>query len=93
MRTEAISPSLSDFKKELDFAFGSQLFQKKYVCPSLMDLPVTSRTKCNQIFLHVTPQQTARLYMMDMKFAGATTILATPSVSLQYFLVQGPVSR
>ena len=58
-----------------------------------MDLPVTSRTECNQIFFRVTPQQTARLYMMDMKFAGATTILATPPVSLQYFLVQGPVSR
>ena len=54
-----------------------------------MDLPVTPRTECNQIFLHVTAQQTARLYMMDMKFAGATTILATPPVSLQYFFVQG----
>jgi len=54
---------------------------------------VTPRTESNQIFLHVTAQQTARLYMMDMKFAGATTILATPPVSLQYFLVQGPVSR
>jgi uncharacterized SAM-dependent methyltransferase len=58
-----------------------------------VELPVTSRTEGNEVFLHVTTKQTVRLHMMDMEFARTATILAAPSISLQYFLVQRSVNR
>ena len=49
---------------------------------------MASRAQGYEILFRVIAQQAARLHVMDLKICSGTTILALPSVPLEYPSVQ-----
>ena len=56
-----------------------------------MGLSVAWSAQGDEIFLRIIPEQTSRTNMMDLKVTRRTTVLATPSISLEHPFPQLPV--
>ena len=50
-----------------------------------MDVTVAISAERDQIFVSVITQPASEANVMDLKIIGATTVLASPAVTLQHF--------